>query len=87
MKFFVMILSVMVISSFMLSMTHADCDFDGIIQKYRNPRSIALMSLDDQRNTVIVEVNKFSHEPIPQLQGKSNCELREMVEEHYGFDY
>jgi hypothetical protein len=79
MKFFVVIVLVMFISNVVLSTADDDCDFNGIIEKYRNKEEIAHMSLDDQRNTVIVEINKANNEHIPVLQGKSNCQLRKIV--------
>jgi len=84
MKFFVVIVLVMFISNVVLSTADDDCDFNGIIEKYRNKEEIAHMSLDDQRNTVIVEINKANNERIPVLQDKSNCELRKIVKDLEG---
>lgn len=84
MKFSMMILLVIVINNLVFSMPDKDCDFNGIIEKYRNKEEIAQMSLDDQRETVIVEITKASDESIPVLQGKSNCQLRKIVENFDG---
>jgi hypothetical protein len=81
MKFSVAIVLIMLISNFVFSTADDDCDFNGIIEKYRNKEEIAQMSLDDQRNTVIVEINKAINESIPVLQGKSNCQLRKIVKD------
>jgi hypothetical protein len=76
MRFSVIILLITIISSFMFSMTYADCHFNGIIQRFRSAEELAVMSDDDKRNTIIVEINKATGMDIRTLQGKSNCELR-----------
>jgi len=46
----------------------------------RTPQQLAEMSLGNQRNTVIVEINKRIGTPIPDLQAKNNGLLLDIVE-------
>ena len=77
MKFSIILFLVTLVSSFLFSMTHADCHFRGIIERFRTNDELAGMSDDDKRNTIIVEANKAVGLSIGELQGKSNCELRQ----------
>jgi hypothetical protein len=43
--------------------------------RIRTAPQLAAMSLEDQRNTVIVEINKRTGAPIPELQARNNGQL------------
>ena len=48
-----------------------------LLNQFRTPLELSRMSYDDQRNTLIVEINHASGKSISELQGMNDFQLNE----------